>query len=313
MKRRVVKHGPSSLIVSLPSKWCNKYSINKGSEVDVEEDENRLIIATDLVIKSSEITVDITGLDRTTIMYCIRGLYRLGYDALNLNFKKPTAYYQRENRDINIISVLHTETNRLIGYEIMKERSDSCVIKDLQESSLKDFDNILRRIFLLLIDMTREFVEAARNKDISLLETMENKHDTITKFVSYCLRILNKMGSPKPGKGYFYYNIISILDRMTDNVKYAARDLRKLNKKLHPAVIRIFGIVLKDLECYYELFYKYGNEKIIEINDMRYSAEKDLRMLPRNLHPIEVIAATNIFHITEMLLDLIEARTALEY
>ena len=35
MKRKVVQHGPSSLIVSLPNEWIKKNKIKKGDNLDV--------------------------------------------------------------------------------------------------------------------------------------------------------------------------------------------------------------------------------------------------------------------------------------
>ncbi len=44
MKRKVSLHGPSTLTVSLPSKWVKKYCIKKGDELDIEEKNSTLII-----------------------------------------------------------------------------------------------------------------------------------------------------------------------------------------------------------------------------------------------------------------------------
>ena len=44
MKRKIVKHGPISLTVSLPSKWVKKRNLKAGDEVEVEEHNNGLFI-----------------------------------------------------------------------------------------------------------------------------------------------------------------------------------------------------------------------------------------------------------------------------
>jgi phosphate uptake regulator len=300
-------------MVSLPSKWVRKYEAKKGDELEVTEDQNILLISTDSRPRVEEVEIDITGLDRTSIMYVIRSLYRLGYDTVKVHFRQPLVRYQRTNKDINTLSVIHTEVNRLIGYEIIQEKEGLCVIKDLQETSAKDFDQVLRRLFMLLDDAGKDFITGVKNNDLVLLETIEEKHDTITKFVSYCLRLLNKRGHQVLRKTAYYHNIIASIDRITDIIKYAARDLRSYDKKLRPEVIRILEGTMADIAKYHELFYKYENKKIVDINSSRYSLEKDLRNMTPTVKPTEIIVATNVFHILEILLDLIEARTALEY
>lgn len=313
IKRKVVQHGPSTLIVSLPSRWVKKYNVQKGSELEVIEEDNNLVVGTDISPKLMEVDINITGLDRTSIMYAIRSLYRSGYDKVNVTFENQVTEYQRIKNNLNVLSVIHTEVNRLVGYEIIKEREKSCVIMDLQETSTKDFDQVLRRIFLLLKDTYQDFLEGIKTNDIISLETIENKHDTITKFVSYCLRMLNKKGYTQLKKTSYYYHIIAYLDRITDIIKYSARDARNYKKKLNPQIIDILEIICHDLNSFYELFYKFDNHKIFEINTNRYKVEKVLRQLPPNIKTTEMVIVVSQFQILEILLDLIEARTALEY
>lgn len=310
MKRRVVKHGPSTFIISLPLKWVKHYGVQRGDELEVLEEDNTLIISTEMKDRLMEIEHDISGLDRTSIMYTIRSFYRLGYDSVRLTFKNPTTIYQRKNKDINVLSVIHQEVNRLVGYEIMHENENFCEIKDLQDSSIKDFDQVLRRIFLLLSTTSKDFIKGAEEKNDSLLETIDEKHDTITKFVSYCLRLLNKKNHPNPKKTNYYYHVIAVLDRITDVIKYASRDIKEM-PRLSKEVIGILKRIDHDLDLFHKLFYKFDNSKVTSINNTRYELEIKLREL--DVSNRELIMVTSAFNILELLLDLIEARTALEF
>lgn len=310
MKRKVVQHGPATLIMSLPKAWVSKYGIAKGDELHVMDQDNTLLVSTEMHVRSMEIDVDISGLDRTSIMYVIRGYYRLGYDVLRLRFSESTVKYGRKNEDLSVISIIHTEVNRLVGYEIIDEKRNSCTIKDLQETSGKDFDQVLRRVFLLIQEAYTILEEGAKSG--KGLEDIEHLHDTITKFASYCLRMLNKKSKFNPQHTAYYYHIIAYLDRITDIIKYAARLLRR-SGKAHSAVQGIIKSVGQDIQTYYKLFYTYNNRTINEINERRYAVEDVLEKLPENLPNAQVRVATSLFHILEMLLDLIEARTALEH
>ncbi|MBI2144699.1 phosphate uptake regulator PhoU [Candidatus Woesearchaeota archaeon] len=341
MMRKVVKHGPSTLIISIPSNWAKLNNISKGSELDVLEEGKRLIVNTDASDgqKPLEVNLDITGLDRTSIMYAIRSLYRLGYDTVNVRFDIPTTEYYKTGEKLNVISVIHTEVNRLIGFEIIEEKEKSCVIKDMEAVSMRDFDNVMRRIFLLVLDTSNDFVEGAKTLNASLLETIEEKHDTITKFASYCLRLLNKKGHYIQMKTAYQYHIIALLDKVADILKYAARDVRTNNKRLSPKVVKLLEAVCKHLRMYYEFFYKYDKAKVIELGKSRYDINRmlqDCRMLcnvciaiaqsdkapriqahagkePDYVVTSEILLAANFSYVTEIVLDLTEARIALEY
>ncbi|PLW79368.1 hypothetical protein C0585_08130 [Candidatus Woesearchaeota archaeon] len=313
MRRKVIKHGPASHVISLPSDWVKKYGIIKGSELDVITEEDNIIIRSSTESPSEETKIDITGLDRTSIMYILRSLYRLGYDLVDVRFDETKTTYQRKNKEVNVISVIHKEIDRLIGYEIIDEKERSCKIKDLQTINFKEFDQVLRRIFLLLKSMSEEFLNATKEENNASFETFDAKHDTITKFVSYCLRILNKKGYIEPKKTSYYYHIIALLDRITDIIKYAARNAMELDKKFDKKSIDLLSLIHESITKYYELFYKYENKDIHKINNIRYTAEKMLKDISKNISEIEIIILADMFQICEILLDLIEARTALEY
>ena len=43
MKRKLVKQGPATLMVSLPVKWLQSQNLNKGDEVDIEVKDNKIV------------------------------------------------------------------------------------------------------------------------------------------------------------------------------------------------------------------------------------------------------------------------------
>lgn len=314
MKRKVVKHGPSSLIVSMPSNWAKRNNITKGSEVDVTEEGKRLIISAEnpLDTQHMEIDVDVTGLDRTSLMFMIRTLYRLGYDGLNVKFENTLVPYYKSGEKLSVISVLYEEVNRLIGYEIIQEKGNFCIIRDLEAATMKDFDKVERRIFLLMMDAATQLVEGAKNQDAVMLKMIEERHNTITKFVSYCLRLLNKGRYVSMDVAY-HYHIIATLDRLTDMIKYAARDVLAYSKKLQKETLALLEVVNRHLRLYYELFYNFNKEKVVELSQSRYRVKEMERKLPASVKIMERRIASNIENVTELILDLVEARTGLEY
>ena len=223
MKRRVVQHGLSTLIVSLPSKWAKKYGIKKGDELDVEEYGNSLKLATDNEVECTVKDVDISSLDPLVKRYLIK-LYQEGHDQLNITFDKPEL----------IKKVKDALVKQLIGYETIHLRKnnlnlgkDSCIIKDLSGSMADEFDTAYRRIFLILKCMLSEGCEALKNKDSSMLNNISLIDLDINRLVNYCIRWINKREIKNSN---IYFTRIFQCERAGDEYKAMIKTI--LNEKI---------------------------------------------------------------------------------
>ncbi len=305
MKRKVSRIGPATLMVSLPSKWVKKHGIKKGDEVEVEEKDKLLIINSKggRFPEERKVEIDISGLDRTSLMLAIRGAYRIGYDEIRVRFSNQVTEHFRLNQKKNVVSVIHQEVARLVGVEIIEEKENYCVIKDLIHGKSKDFDTALRRVFCLLKDMSTDLVEGAKTENFALIESIEYKHDTITKFISYCLRILSIEGYPDVRKTPIIYHIVASIDRIVDVLKYRARDLLNI-KKLSKIVIDICEKIHKSICLYEELFYKFKNETAYELNKNREDTLNMIKKSKKKLDPDDLVFVINMKEILESFWDL---------
>ena len=311
MKRKVIQIANSTQLVSLPRKWAIKHGIKKGDEIDVLEEGNKLIINTDKGMILKNTVLDISNLDRSSIMYYVRSAYRLGYDEISVKFKNPVTKHLRTNKEVNVLSVLHSEVNRLVGVEIIKQTEGFCLIRMISEGSIKEFASILRRIFLLLKDVTIDLVEATKKRNFALLQSIEEKHDTITKFVSYCLRLLNKYGYVDPKNTNVMYHILASIDKITDIIKYAARDVLEFKHNIKKETEDVLEFMKSCVISYIDLFYKFSVDKIAEFTDDRDKARKLIRKNMKKIPPEEVMVLSNMEEIMELLLDLVESRMSL--
>lgn len=315
IKRKVIQIANSTQLISLPRKWALKYNIKKGEELDVEEQGSKIIVSTERGVDLGRVEIDITGLDRSSIMHYIRSIYRMGYDEIKVNFSIPITIHYRLNEKITVISVIHTEINRLVGFEIIQEKENFCIIKDLSQSPLTEFDNVLRRIFLLITDTTKDLVEGIKSRNFLLIRTLEEKHDTITKFVSYCLRLLNKRGYSYPRKISYLYHIIASLDRLVDVLKYSSRYFLESKPKLSEEGIKVLMDIKKSIIMYSEFFYKF---ELAKVNDL-YKNREDIFNSIRKLSAKKTISGKEALFLNDMettleiLVDLTEARMGLEY
>jgi len=119
MKRKVIQIAGSTQLVSLPRKWSIEHNLMKGDELEVEEEGNTLLVSTGKAVDSGSVEVDVSSLDRDSLMFLIRALYKNGYDEIILNFKNSRVYSLRDSADMGIMDVIAKEVSRLNGMEII--------------------------------------------------------------------------------------------------------------------------------------------------------------------------------------------------
>jgi len=312
MKRKIVQQGPATLMVSLPSKWVKSNGVKRGDDIDVEEKGSTLLFSVEKKKELSSIDIDVTGLDRSSIMLRVRSCYRKGYDQIRVLFKNTEAKHFREEKTVSVTSTVHDEVDRLIGVEIIDQKEDSIVIKDYSTTSIDEFDNSLRRIFLLLIDLSNDLNAAVEGGNTSLITSYEEKHDTITKFVSYSLRLLNKRGYSDPEKTALMYHIIDCMDMITDVFKYICRDLIIRDKiSFKKQTKEVIASIDNSIKWYYELFYKYDNMKAMAINKNRDVVKKDISDLKNKIPDEELILITKMSQVLDIIWDLVLARMSI--
>ena|SRR3989344_5290577 len=313
MKRKVIQIAESTQLISLPRKWSLAHNIKKGDELEVDEDGSRIIVSTKKGIEFQKAEINLDGLDRTSILYYIQSGYRIGYDEIHVRFSNPIVPHFRLKQKEKVSSVLHYIANRLIGYEIVQQQENYCVIKDISEISINEFDTVLRRIFLLMKDMSKDMVEGAKKLDLVMLETIEEKHDSITKFISYCLRLLNKFGFPDTKKTCIYYHIIANLDKVVDVFKYGARDMIALKLRLSKDSKEIMDSLLQAILLYSDLFFKFETAKITELYETRDEVINKIKQITPKMDPKELRLIVYMRSMLELIIDVTEARMGLEY
>ena len=312
-QRKLIQHGTSSLTISIPNKWLKQRSLKKGDSLYVEEEGNKLIVSTDQSIQHSKITTDISKLDRTSALLYIQSLYRFGYSEIEIKFSTPKLPHYRKDKETPTSSIIHHAVSRLIGAEVVEQTKNRILIKQVTKETKEDFKIILRRVFLILKEMSADFLEATKQYDLATLETIEEKHESVTKFICYALRLLNKYGYPDVKKTSFYYHIIASLDKVADIIKYCARDVINYKKKPKKETIIILTNIHKSIALYYNLFYTLNFDKVNALNKNREIVKTEIVNKARLLPIQEALLITNMKQTLEIILDLTDARMGLEY
>ncbi len=312
MRRKVIQIAESTQLISLPRKWCIERGIKKGDELEVEPAGSRLIVSTEKGPKSESVEVNVSKLDRTSIMNMIRGLYKKGYDEIKIICDQSTAHHYRVGKDASVSSVIHKEVNRCPGLEVIEEKEKIFVLKVISNADPKELDNILRRTFILISDTCKDLVTAAKNNDVMLLQSIEEKHDNVTRFINHSLRLINKRQNETKNT-FFLFQIISMLDKIVDILKNAARDLLRYNKKIKADTYEILDLIYQCYGVFYEVFYKFDMDKVRKMSELKENIHKIIIEKTKNIPKEEILLLYDMHQSIEIYKALTEARMAIEF
>lgn len=260
MRRKIVKHGPSSFIVSLPLKWIRKHNLSKGDEVDVEEMEENVVISTEYKEKCERADLDMNDTKEMTIQK-VCALYKRGIDEIRINYDHP--------EDFKIIqNALYQEA---IGYEIISTTHKSCTIRSITKLT-KEFDAVLRRVFLVTLSLADEGLKAVQNRNFEDLDNIIFLEKSNNKLTTFCQRYINKYSIESHDRIGPIYFIIELLEKVADEYKYLFEHQCKLGDskiKYNKKLLASYTEVNRMLRLFYECFYKFDYKKIREIKSIR--------------------------------------------
>lgn len=260
--------------MSLPREWAKRNNIQKGQEIDVQEDGKSVVITANSVPVTETASLDLDGLG-TVIPRCVSALYKRGVDTLRLNYGNP-----------ELLSIVHHALAKdTVGFEILEQSENSCTIKHVAGDP-QEFDSVLRRVFLLLNTMSDESVAAFEKKNYFTLGNLAFLEETNNRFTTSCMRYLNTKGVPNEHKKVGpLYHIVENLEQLADQYKYLFQHFSKLTNgkiTLRKEVIDIFKDANKLVRMYSQMFYKFDNTKIVEFKRTRNDIVIKMHKLLKN-------------------------------
>ncbi len=314
MKRRIVKHGSNTLTVSLPAKWCKRFNIKNGDEIDVEEQGRSILLKTEGTCNLLTKVINIDGLNQELIWRSFISAYREGYNEIILKFSDIGKTYDVSLSSLRILEkrlkmrtmeIIHDVVSRCIGMEIIEQEKNFCIVKDLGETSQKEFENTLRRVFLLLISVAEESLNGVKEKSESLEYSVVSIDVNIDRFSDFCMRVLNKIGYKDSNKTNKLYAIIIILEMLGDDYKKIVINFSESkNKEIRPKLINLYEEINKLLNMFYEFFYKFDNKKAMDIYEKNEQINEYTKTINK-LNELEVRILGLLFKIRTEIADLV--------
>ncbi|MEM4282567.1 MAG: hypothetical protein QW559_00650 [Candidatus Woesearchaeota archaeon] len=293
MKRKVIQIANSSKLVSLPKEWCEKNNIKKGDELDLLIDSNTIRIFASALPKVERVEIKVSdyGKKITSIIYA---LYKKGVDEIKIIVDSPGV-----SEDIAALI-----SKAMIGYEIVEQSAHQYVIKNVS-GHIEGFEQMLRRIFTLLLSMADEGYKSLRDKAFRNFSELIALEEANNRFSVACRRILNKgypINYPLIGP---IYNLIDLLENIADGYKYLYKDLEKM-KDYEPSleVLEYFKEINSSLRGHYNLFYNF-DPKLVEESLLKKEKviKNGLELLKKKKKKTEIVIIHHLHMLAHQIFD----------
>lgn len=289
MRRKVIKQGHNTFTLTLPIKWAKQQNLQPGTELEVSEQGNSLVVSilgsegNEKAIEKAE--VDITGLPNPLLWRFVSSAYRAGYNEIKIDFEgiendkgqmeefsyDITDWFYKgqlpKDRSLRLtpIEAIQALVNRFVGVEITEQRQNYVIVKQFGETSYKEFDHAMKRIFMVIVSMSKDVLSAIESNDRSPLKAIHMMDTNVDRFEDYCLRVLNTKGYEDYKKTSTVYSTIFLLEMLGDEYKRIAKHAVEEKAHYSQPALDFFRQVHQQLETYHELFYNFERSKAIKI------------------------------------------------
>lgn len=188
----------------------------------------------------------------------INNLFRRGVIELKVTFDEP-----------KLLPAIRDALQETIGYEIITQKQNYCVIKNVAGIYEQEFDNLLRRLFLMAISLSEESYEQLRINMFKDISTFEHQRDTIEKIMNSCCQILNTTDRSSKTVSKFTYLIVYTLEKIANEWMYILRFISKNKLKLKRETLDYYNEAAKFIRSFYENYYKKETSTIVPLTKQK--------------------------------------------
>ncbi len=266
MKRKIIKHGESSLTISLPRSFVKDNNLKKGQEVDVIESEKGLFVSPEKNKEHKSASIDVSN-QLEVIRKILGATYKSGYDELNIKFSSFD----------EIKEIKHSLQSQFAGYEIIKQEKNNIIIRKISEDDFEQFDNVLRRFFIIINEMGSDIKEALKKNDFHWIKSISLIKYESDRLADYCRRAINlKFKSDYKRLGPLY-TIIEQIEKVSDNYQELCEYISNNKIKLSEKTKDMINKQIEFQNMFYSLFFKFDISKMNELKKAKDSLQDEIK------------------------------------
>src|SRR3989338_7033765 len=285
MKRKLVRQGGSAMTITLPSDWVKRFKLEGGDEIDLEEQQGKLIISTEAGKKENSIELSVSGLG-PMVKRVLGALYKTGYDEFSIRFETPEEFETAQQ----------VIREQFVGFELVDHQKKRFVARKISTIDSKEFDTLLRRMFIIIKVLGEELIEAIKEKDNAQLKMLALRDKDVNKLADFCRRTINVYGAiqfKRPGPLYF---IVEQLEKVGDYYRDLCLELSR--RDLHTTLVDLEYLKnVNELHAkLYALYFQFEIEPFTQLHALQKSIKEQAQELrkqeydPLVLHYLQAIA-----------------------
>jgi len=269
VKRKIMKLGPSTMVISLPSKWVKTTNLKAGDEIDLEQENKNLVISIDGKNAIVKETIDLSKYDKLMKRILV-SRYLKGDDEIEVIFDT-----------LDKSRAIQRRIDELIGVEVIDQGKDRILIKDIASNEGDNFDNIIKRVLYLLNTIADESLKSIKEKNTDLEYTSDIEKN-INKFTDYCFRILNKKGHADHKKTAVLYCILFLIEEIADEYKNLSKYITDNKVQLGKELVDTYENINNYNKDMQKLFLKFDMEHAVQLAGERDSIIKNIERQLKN-------------------------------
>jgi len=307
-KRKIQKTGSSSYIVTLPKEWVDLVGLKPGDYVNIHQFQDKLIITSamsDFKRLYGEIIVN-SPIDNNQVFRILVGMYLSGYDTIKIQYDPGIPNLAKRINDLKSLARI-----KLAGVEIIDETFNSLTLKFLIDFKELQLVQAIRRLHILVNNMLRDSLQAFKNKNVELAETVIQRDDECDRFHFMIVRQLSQafidvgtmkeLGIDNPVEALNYRIIARNLERIADHAVNISRrtlirgEVCNLCSEIYELGTSIIKLFDKSMDCLYKLDRLTCEEVIRDADSVIKEIEKFLsRIISEDINSNEKIVLTLI-------------------
>jgi phosphate uptake regulator len=278
--------------VALPISWIKENNLKKGDEIEITQEKNNLVISAQKHPEHKKIEIDISNA-KPMIRRIIGATFKTGYDEVNIKFSS----YE----ELKAVQELIRE--QFMGFEIINQSRDEIKIKNISEENLEEFNNVLRRFFLVVNHMASETASAIGKDDFKWLKNNTLIKIESDKFADYCRRGINKNLQTELRLPPLY-TIIEQLEKVVDRYKELCQYISENKIKTNKEIKEITKEVSIFQESFYNLFYRFEIKRVVELGKEKEKLQEQIDQLSLRTSKKEVKILMLLDRILNLTFDL---------
>ncbi len=251
--RKIIQLGEDTFVVSLPSVWAKHHKLKKGDELEVEEQGPRLVFYPKSEAKPGRVSVDVSDTEPVT-KRILGALYKAGYDELEIKFGSPK----------ELETIQDTIRGSFVGFEVLGRTKQTILARNVSAPRHEEFDTLIRRVFLLLLEMGDGCYKSVASGDVEGLSSLAALDNDINRYVNFCRRTLNTLGHKVVARVAPTYHLVEQLERTGDCYKHLCSFLSKSGLVLKSSPRDLLADANAFVRKFYELYYKFSLQDLAE-------------------------------------------------